>query len=135
MNVQEKLIVRTEVDQSEIAFIDLKAQQAVLKDRIDGAIQRVLAHGRYIGGPEIDWLEAELAKRTGAADVVGVASGTDALIIPLIGEGIGHGDAVRVAKPFSEGNRRRHTAGGKGNKKPGYQKPGGHATNRRVECM
>lgn len=96
MNVQEKLIVRTEVEQSEIAFIDLKAQQARIKDRVDGSIQRVLAHGRYIGGPEIDWLEEELAKRTGAADVVGVASGTDALIIPLLGEGIGHGDAVFI---------------------------------------
>jgi UDP-2-acetamido-2-deoxy-ribo-hexuluronate aminotransferase len=96
MTIQEKLIVRTEVEASPIAFIDLKAQQALIKDRVDSAIQRVLAHGRYIAGPEIDWLETELAKRTGAADVVGVASGTDALVIPLIGEGIGHGDAVFI---------------------------------------
>ncbi len=94
MNKPDNLIVRTEPDTSDIAFIDLKAQQALLKDGIDEAIQTVLSHGRYISGPEIDQLEEELARRTGAADVVGVASGTDALIIPLVGEGIGHGDAV-----------------------------------------
>jgi len=96
MNKPESLIARTEAEDAQIAFIDLKAQQAYLKPRIDAAIATVLDHGRYISGSEIDELEDELARRTGAVDVVGVASGTDALIIPLIGEGIGHGDAVFI---------------------------------------
>lgn len=96
MTNPEPLIARTEAEDAQIAFIDLKAQQAYLKTRMDKAIATVLDHGRYISGPEIDQLEAELARRTGAVDVVGVASGTDALIIPLIGEGIGHGDAVFI---------------------------------------
>ncbi len=96
MNIREKLIVRTEVCESQVQFIDLKAQQAVVKDQIDAAIQRVMAHGKYIMGPDIEWLEDELAKRTGAAEVVGCASGTDALVIPLLGEGVGPGDAVFI---------------------------------------
>lgn len=96
MTNTSSIIARTDVDDAQIAFIDLKAQQNLLKPQIDEAIQKVLDHGRYISGPEIDELEAELARRTGAVDVVGVASGTDALIIPLMGEGVGHGDAVFI---------------------------------------
>lgn len=96
MNIQEKLIVRTEARESQVQFIDLKTQQAAIKDQVDSAIQRVLAHGKYIMGPDIEWLEDELARRTGAAEVVGCASGTDALVIPLLGEGIGAGDAVFI---------------------------------------
>lgn len=96
MNIQERLIARTEVEQATVQFIDLKAQQAMIKDQVDAAIQRVLAHGKYIMGPDLDWLEEELAKRTGAAEVVGCASGTDALVIPLMGENIGAGDAVFI---------------------------------------
>jgi dTDP-4-amino-4,6-dideoxygalactose transaminase len=54
----------------------------------------VLDHGKYIAGPEIDELEALLAERTGAAAAVACASGTAALIIPLMAAGIGDGDAV-----------------------------------------
>jgi dTDP-4-amino-4,6-dideoxygalactose transaminase len=96
MTKSDSIIARTVAENEQIAFIDLVAQQALLKDKIDAAIQGVLAHGKYICGPEIDEFEAELARRTGAADVVGVASGTDALIIPLMGEGVGHGDAVFI---------------------------------------
>ena len=41
-----------------IEFIDLKAQQALLKEQIDAGIQRVLSHGQYILGPEVDAFEA-----------------------------------------------------------------------------
>ena len=49
-----------------IEFIDLKTQQARIKDKIDAAIQRVLEHGQYILGPEVAELEEKLAEFTGA---------------------------------------------------------------------
>lgn len=80
----------------EIAFIDLKAQQRRIRGRIEARLQAVLDHGRYIAGPEIEELEALLAERTGAAAAVACGSGTAALIIPLLAEGIGDGDAVFI---------------------------------------
>lgn len=78
----------------EIAFIDLKAQQRRIRARIEARLQAVLDHGRYIAGPEIEELEALLADRTGAAASVACASGTAALIIPLLAAGVDAGDAV-----------------------------------------
>ena len=75
-------------------FIDLKAQQARIKTRIDAAIQRVLAHGQYILGPEVAELEAKLAAYTGAKHCIGVANGTDALQIALMALGVGPGHEV-----------------------------------------
>jgi dTDP-4-amino-4,6-dideoxygalactose transaminase len=79
---------------SPIPFLNLKAQQSrigpVLRRRLDA----VLAHGRYVLGPEVAELEAALAAFCGARHCVGVSSGTDALQIALMAEGIGRGDAV-----------------------------------------
>lgn len=80
----------------EIAFIDLKAQQRRIRARIEARLKAVLDHGRYIAGPEIEELEALLAERTGAAAAVACASGTAALIIPLIAAGVDTGDAVFI---------------------------------------
>ncbi|WP_018902935.1 DegT/DnrJ/EryC1/StrS family aminotransferase [Variovorax paradoxus] len=77
-----------------IEFIDLKAQQARIKDQIDAAIQRVLAHGQYILGPEVAELEEKLAAYTGARHCITVANGTDALQIAQMALGIGPGDEV-----------------------------------------
>ena len=77
-----------------IPFIDLAAQQARIKDKIDAAIQRVLAHGRYILGPEVAELEERLAAYTGARHCVTVANGTDALQVVQMALGIGPGDEV-----------------------------------------
>lgn len=77
-----------------IDFIDLKAQQARLKDRIDAGIQRVLAHGQYILGPEVAELEEKLAAYTGAKYCISVANGTDALQIALMALGVLPGDEV-----------------------------------------
>ncbi|MFP4004729.1 MAG: DegT/DnrJ/EryC1/StrS family aminotransferase [Alphaproteobacteria bacterium] len=79
-----------------VAFIDLKAQQAAIRDRIEARIKAVLDHGQYINGPEIAELEEALKAYSGAADAVAVASGTDALVIALMAEGVGAGDAVFV---------------------------------------
>jgi len=61
-------------------FIDLKTQQGLLRERLDANIQKVLAHGQYIMGPEVRALEAQLAAYVGIAHAVACASGTDALI-------------------------------------------------------
>lgn len=77
-----------------IEFIDLKAQQARIKDQIDAGIQRVLAHGQYILGPEVTELEEKLAAFTGAKYCITCANGTDALQIAQMAFGIGPGDEV-----------------------------------------
>jgi len=75
-------------------FIDLAAQQARIKDKIDSNIQKVLAHGQYILGPEVAELEEKLAAFVGAKYCIGVANGTDALQIAQMAYGIGPGDEV-----------------------------------------
>lgn len=77
-----------------LPFVDLAAQQARIKPELDRRIAMVLAHGRYILGPEVAELESRLAEFAGCAHAVTVASGTDALQIALMSEGIGPGDAV-----------------------------------------
>jgi UDP-2-acetamido-2-deoxy-ribo-hexuluronate aminotransferase len=81
-------------------FIDLKSQYAALKDKIDARIQRVLDHGQYIMGPEVRELEQQLEKYTGARHCIGVANGTDALLIAMMALGIGRGDEV-ITSPFT----------------------------------
>ncbi|TDR34871.1 DegT/DnrJ/EryC1/StrS family aminotransferase [Aquamicrobium defluvii] len=77
-----------------IPFVDLAAQQDRLRDRIEAGIARVLAHGQYILGPEVDELEEKLAAYTGAAHCISCANGTDALQIALMALGVGPGDEV-----------------------------------------
>jgi dTDP-4-amino-4,6-dideoxygalactose transaminase len=60
------------------------------------AVARVLAHGRYINGPEVTAFEEALAADVGVAHVIGCSSGTDALVLLLMAAGIGPGDAVIV---------------------------------------
>ncbi|MGL4958865.1 MAG: DegT/DnrJ/EryC1/StrS family aminotransferase [Plesiomonas sp.] len=75
-------------------FIDLAAQQARIKDKIDTAIQTVLHHGAYILGPEVAELEQKLVEFTGVKHCITVANGTDALQIVQMAFGIGPGDEV-----------------------------------------
>ncbi|WP_027906865.1 DegT/DnrJ/EryC1/StrS family aminotransferase [Pseudomonas taiwanensis] len=77
-----------------IEFIDLKSQQARIKDKIDAGIQRVLSHGQYILGPEVAELEDRLAAFVGAKYCITCANGTDALQIAQMALGIGPGDEV-----------------------------------------
>jgi len=83
-----------------VDFIDLKTQQERVKKAIDENIDNVLAHGRYIMGPEIGILEARLANYVGVKHAIGVASGTDALLVAMMALGVGHGDEV-ITTPFS----------------------------------
>ena len=77
-------------------FVDLAAQYSHYKSEIDAGIAEVLAHGRFIMGPEVAKLEEQLADFTGASHVVACSSGTDALVMIMMAEGIGPGDAVFV---------------------------------------
>lgn len=77
-----------------IEFIDLKSQQALIKEQIDAGIQRVLAHGQYILGPEVADLENRLATLVGAKHCISCANGTDALQIALMALGVTPGDEV-----------------------------------------
>jgi UDP-2-acetamido-2-deoxy-ribo-hexuluronate aminotransferase len=83
-----------------LEFTDLKAQYASLRERIAERLQRVLDHGQYIMGPEVAELEAALAAFVGVRHCIGVASGTEALLIALMAHGIGPGDEV-VTSPFT----------------------------------
>ncbi len=75
-------------------FIDLKRQQAKIRNLIDSNIKDVLDHGSYINGPEMFQLEKKLADYVGTKFAVGVSNGTDALLMPLMYYGIKQGDAV-----------------------------------------
>jgi UDP-2-acetamido-2-deoxy-ribo-hexuluronate aminotransferase len=81
-------------------FINLKAQYQALKNEIDQNIQRVLDHGQYILGPEVEQMEKELEKFTGSDHCVSVASGTEALLIALMALDIKPGDEV-ITTPFT----------------------------------
>lgn len=75
-------------------FIDLSAQQEIIRDQININIQKVLSHGQYILGPEVTELEEKLAAYCGAKYCITCANGTDALQIALMALGIGFGDEV-----------------------------------------
>lgn len=77
-------------------FIDLAAQQERIKAGLDRRIADVLLHGKYILGPEVQELEAELSGFCGAKHTITCANGTDALEIALMALGVGAGDAVFV---------------------------------------
>ena len=81
-------------------FIDLNAQQARIRPEIERRIQGVLDHGKYIMGPEVGELEERLADYVGVKHAIGVASGTDALLIALMALEVGQGDEV-ITTPFS----------------------------------
>src|ERR1700722_9168565 len=82
------------VPKSSVPFLDLRAQQARIKDDLRRRLDAVLAHCQFILGPEVAELESELARFCGAKHCVSVSSGTDALQIALMAEKIGRGDAV-----------------------------------------
>lgn len=75
-------------------FIDLKAQQARIKDKLDARIQGVLAHGNYIMGPEVREFEMGLSAFCGAKHSLACANGTDALHLALLALDAKPGEAV-----------------------------------------
>jgi len=86
--------------QKKIEFIDLKAQYAALRDEIAVRMQKVLDHGQYIMGPEVQELEAALVAHTGAKHCITVSSGTEALLIAMMALDLKPGDEV-ITTPFT----------------------------------
>ena len=83
-----------------IPMVNLRRQYQNLKVEIDAAIQNVLDDGRFILGPNVAELEKEIAAYHGVSHAIGVASGTDALLLSLRACGIGAGDEV-ITTPFT----------------------------------
>jgi dTDP-4-amino-4,6-dideoxygalactose transaminase len=77
-----------------VPLLDLQAQYRPLRDEILAAIARVCDSQRFILGPEVDALEAELAATIGVGHAVAVSSGTDALLLALMALGVTAGDEV-----------------------------------------
>jgi dTDP-4-amino-4,6-dideoxygalactose transaminase len=77
-----------------VPLLDLKAQNEPLRSAILAAITKVCDSQRFIGGPEVDALEHELAEMLEVEHAIGVSSGTDALLAALMALGIGPGDEV-----------------------------------------
>ena len=80
----------------ELKFIDLSIQQTRIRKELNAAIEKVLNHGQYIMGPEVEKFENHLKNFTGVSNVVTCANGTDALTLVLMAWGIGPGDAVFI---------------------------------------
>jgi dTDP-4-amino-4,6-dideoxygalactose transaminase len=84
-----------------VPFQDLPLQTGALRAELDPAIDRVLRHGQFVLGPEVELFEQEWAAYCGVKYAVGVGSGTDALQLILRALGIGRGDEVlTVANTF-----------------------------------
>jgi len=79
-----------------LPLIDLASQQALIRDRVEAAIARVLDHGQYIMGPEVGALEEALADLAACRHVISCSSGTDALMLGLMALEVKPGDGVIV---------------------------------------
>ena len=85
-----------EADAGPIRFFDLETPKKMLRADIEKRWQKILDHGAFIGGPEVAELETALCAHTGAKHALAVASGTDALVIALMGEDVKATDAVFI---------------------------------------
>ena len=96
-NMAKKKLRKAQVD-----FIDLKKQQDRIRPELEKSLHKVLHHGQYVMGPEVEKLEKRLAEFVGVENAVCVSNGTDALLIALMAIGIKSGDEV-ITTPFTFG--------------------------------
>ena len=83
-----------------VPLLDLSRQYKTIKDELDKAVLRVFEHNQFILGPEVTELENRLAAFCGTKYAVGVASGTDALLLALRAAGVAPGCEV-ITSDFS----------------------------------
>ncbi|HEY5999319.1 MAG TPA: DegT/DnrJ/EryC1/StrS family aminotransferase [bacterium] len=83
-----------------IPFIDLSCQHRPLEDRLASVFAEVLGGAQYILGPAVGRFEEEMARMHGVRHAIGCASGTDALLLGLLGAGVRSGDEV-ITTPFT----------------------------------
>ncbi len=77
-----------------VPLLDLKAQYATIRDEIEPVVREVIESQWFIGGPKLAELEADVSRYCSCAHAVGCASGSDAILLPLQGLEVGHGDLV-----------------------------------------
>ena len=83
-----------------VPALNLQAQYQTIRDEIEPVVLGLFESQMFVMGPEVEKLEAELAGFCGAARGIGCASGTDALLLPLMAWGVGPGDEV-ITTPYS----------------------------------
>ncbi len=81
-------------------FLDLQAQFETIRDEVMTAVARTMQSQRFILGPEVEALEAEIAEYVGCRFAIACASGSDALLLALMALGVGPGDEV-ITTPFT----------------------------------
>ncbi len=83
-----------------VPALNLRAQYRTIRDEIEPVVREVMETQGFVMGPEVAGLESEIAEYCGAAHAVGCASGTDALLLPLMAIDLGPGDEV-VTTPYT----------------------------------
>lgn len=83
-----------------VPLLDLKRQYETIRDEVQAVTEEVYGSQHFILGPKVEELEKEVARYCGCGFGVGVSSGTDALLIALMSEGIGPGDLV-ITSPYT----------------------------------
>ena len=80
-----------------VPFLDLRRETEEVEEALEGGVGRVIRSGRFVLGDEVSQFEREFADYCGAAEAIGVASGTDAITVALAALGVGAGAEVVTA--------------------------------------
>ncbi len=83
-----------------VPLLDLKKQYQNIKDEVISVLEQILESQQFILGPRVEELERQIAAYCGCKYAVGVSSGTDALLVSLMAEGVGIGDLV-ITSPYT----------------------------------
>ena len=83
-----------------IPIVDLRAQYSQIRDEVRRAVDEVSETQQFILGPAVKEFEDRMGAYLGCGSTVGVASGSDALLLALMALGVGPGDAI-ITTPFT----------------------------------